>query len=139
MHLNDYHLSVVKNAVEQSHVAVFSNMGQCCVAGTRTFVHEDIYDEFVKKSKEHAQKRVVGDPYDLNTQSGPQVTKGFPKVTHGLLDLTLPFELKLESVLHLFCKIKFATCLKFRLLTLGTFRHDSRSMINLYFTLQKSK
>ena len=70
----------MKNAVEQSHVAVFSNMGQCCVAGTRTFVHEDIYDEFVKKSKEHAQKRVVGDPYDLKTQSGPQVTKGSSKV-----------------------------------------------------------
>ena len=29
--------------------ALFFNMGQCCTAGSRTFVHEDIYDEFVKK------------------------------------------------------------------------------------------
>ena len=65
------------NAVEQSHVAVFSNMGQCCVAGTRTFVHEDIYDDFVKRSKERAEKRVVGDPYELTTESGPQVEKIF--------------------------------------------------------------
>ena len=59
--------------MEQSSIAVFSNMGQCCIAGTRTFVHEDIYDEFVKKSKERAERRVVGDPFDLNTESGPQV------------------------------------------------------------------
>ena len=63
----------VDYSVEMSHHAVFSNMGQCCVAGTRTFVQEDIYDEFVKKTKERAQKRVVGDPYDLKTESGPQV------------------------------------------------------------------
>ena len=63
----------MNNAVEQSHVAVFSNMGQCCVAGTRTFVHEDIYDDFVKRAKERALKRTVGDPYDLTTESGPQV------------------------------------------------------------------
>ena len=29
--------------------ALFFNMGQCCTAGSRTYVHEDIYDEFVKK------------------------------------------------------------------------------------------
>ena len=72
LRLSCCHLAV-DNAVEQSHVAVFSNMGQCCVAGTRTFVHEDIYDEFVKRAKARAEKRVVGDPYDLKTESGPQV------------------------------------------------------------------
>ena len=30
--------------------ALFFNMGQCCTAGSRTYVHEDIYDEFVKKA-----------------------------------------------------------------------------------------
>ena len=48
-------------------------MGQCCIAGSRTFVHEDIYDEFVKKATARAQKRVVGDPYDMTSDSGPQV------------------------------------------------------------------
>ena len=61
--------------MEHAYIAVFSNMGQCCIAGTRTFVHEDIYDAFVKKAKERAEKRVVGDPFDLNTESGPQVEK----------------------------------------------------------------
>lgn len=36
----------VDKAVAQAHLGVFFNQGQCCIAGTRTFVHEDIYDEF---------------------------------------------------------------------------------------------
>ena len=60
-------------AVETSHTGVFMNSGQVCCAGTRTFVQEDIYDEFVKKSKERAIRRVVGDPCDPKTEGGPQV------------------------------------------------------------------
>jgi len=73
-------------AVEWSHKAVFPNMGQCCVAGTRTFVHEDIYDEFVKKATARAQKRTVGDPFDLSSESGPQIDdEQFNKIL-GLID-----------------------------------------------------
>ena len=62
----------VDKVVEAAHNAVMTNMGQCCIAGSRTFVHEDIYDEFVKKSRERAQKRVVGDPWET-VEQGPQV------------------------------------------------------------------
>ena len=48
-------------------------MGQCCTAGSRTYVHEDIYDEFVKKSVARAKAKTVGDPYDPKNESGPQV------------------------------------------------------------------
>ena len=47
--------------------------GQCCTAGSRTFVHESIYDEFVKKAVQRAQNRKVGDPFDDDTEQGPQV------------------------------------------------------------------
>jgi acyl-CoA reductase-like NAD-dependent aldehyde dehydrogenase len=30
-------------------IALLYNMGQCCAAGTRMYVHADIYDEFVQK------------------------------------------------------------------------------------------
>jgi len=50
-----------------------TNMGQCCVAGTRTFVHENIYDEFVKVSRELALKRKIGSPFDPTTINGPQI------------------------------------------------------------------
>ena len=56
-----------------AHQAIFANMGQVCNAGSRTFVHEDIYEEFVKRSVELAKKRVIGDPFDPNTEAGPQV------------------------------------------------------------------
>jgi acyl-CoA reductase-like NAD-dependent aldehyde dehydrogenase len=49
------------------------NQGQVCCAGSRTFVHEDIYDEFIKKAVERAQKRKVGDPFTETTEQGPQV------------------------------------------------------------------
>jgi len=60
-------------AVPAAQEAVMFNQGQCCCAGSRTFVQEGIYDEFVKRSKELALKRVTGDPYEKTTQNGPQI------------------------------------------------------------------
>ena len=48
--------------------------GQCCTAGSRTFVHEDIYDEFVKRAKARAESHKVGDPFQDDTEQGPQVS-----------------------------------------------------------------
>ncbi|PFX22575.1 Retinal dehydrogenase 1 [Stylophora pistillata] len=62
-------------AVEQAHSALFFNQGQCCSAGSRTFVQDAIYDQFVKKSVERAQSRTVGDPFDGKIQQGPQIDK----------------------------------------------------------------
>mgnify|MGYP001299615678 FL=1 len=65
----------VDKAVEISHHAIFFNQGQCCVAGSRTLVHEDIYDEFVRKSVARAKNRKVGDPSTPGVEHGPQVSK----------------------------------------------------------------
>ncbi len=43
------------------------------LAGSRTYVEEKIYDEFVQRSVERAKQRKVGDPFDENTEQGPQV------------------------------------------------------------------
>ena len=53
--------------------AAMTNMGQCCCAGTRTFVQEEIYDQFVEISKMLAEVRVVGSPLDGESQHGPQI------------------------------------------------------------------
>ncbi|CAB1446243.1 unnamed protein product [Pleuronectes platessa] len=63
----------MEEAVEQSHFALFFNQGQCCCAGSRTYVQADIYDEFVERSVERTKRRVVGNPFDLKTEQGPQV------------------------------------------------------------------
>uniref|UniRef100_A0A4D5R9U2 Retinal dehydrogenase 1 n=1 Tax=Scolopendra viridis TaxID=118503 RepID=A0A4D5R9U2_SCOVI len=62
-------------AVELAHNAVMINQGQACSAGSRTLVQEEIYNEFVKLSKEKALKRVVGDPYEAEVEQGPQIDK----------------------------------------------------------------
>lgn len=68
-------------AIEGAHQALFYNQGQCCTAGSRLFVEDRCYDEFVTKSVARAKKRVVGDPFDPNTEQGPQVDQAqFEKV-----------------------------------------------------------
>ncbi len=49
-------------AIEGAHFALFFNQGQCCCAGSRLYVEEKVYDEFVDKSVARAKKR-----------TGPQV------------------------------------------------------------------
>uniref|UniRef100_A0A5S6QX73 Aldedh domain-containing protein n=1 Tax=Trichuris muris TaxID=70415 RepID=A0A5S6QX73_TRIMR len=63
------------HAVATAHSAVFANMGQCCTAGSRCFVQEEIYDKFIARAVELAKKRVVGNPLDSKVNSGPQVDK----------------------------------------------------------------
>jgi aldehyde dehydrogenase (NAD+) len=65
--------SDLDEAVEGSHFALFFNQGQCCCAGSRVFVEEKIYDDFVARSTERAKNRKVGDPFDATTEQGPQV------------------------------------------------------------------
>jgi aldehyde dehydrogenase (NAD+) len=60
-------------AIAGAHNSLFFNQGQCCNAGSRLFVEEKCYDEFVAKSVERAKQRTVGDPFDPKTQQGPQV------------------------------------------------------------------
>lgn len=80
-----------------AHEAVFINHGQTCCAGTRTFVHESIYDKFVKKAKELAEKRKVGDPFDKDTIQGPQIDEEqFQKVLE-LIDSGKKQGAKLET------------------------------------------
>jgi aldehyde dehydrogenase (NAD+) len=68
-------------AVEGAHFGLFFNHGQCCCAGSRVFVEEKIYDEFVEKSGARARKRKVGNPFDPMTEQGPQVDQAqFDKV-----------------------------------------------------------
>jgi len=73
-------------AVEGAHFALFFNQGQCCCAGSRLFVEEKAYDEFVERSAERAKKRTVGDPFHPSTEQGPQVDQAqFDKVM-GYID-----------------------------------------------------
>ncbi|XP_071709750.1 benzaldehyde dehydrogenase, mitochondrial-like [Rutidosis leptorrhynchoides] len=71
----------VDKAVELAHFALFFNQGQCCCAGSRTFVHESVHDEFLEKARARAQKRSVGDPFQKGIEQGPQIdSEQFEKI-----------------------------------------------------------
>ena len=67
----------VDHAIKESHNAIFMNMGQVCTAGSRTFVQDEIYDEFVKRAVQLAKERPIGNPWESSNDSGPQVTMGY--------------------------------------------------------------
>ena len=62
-------------AVPGAAMAIFANSGQICSAGSRLFVEQKIYDEFVERVAAFANNLRVGDPLDPTTQMGPVVSK----------------------------------------------------------------
>jgi aldehyde dehydrogenase (NAD+) len=65
----------IDNTISWVNFGIFFNQGQCCCAGSRIYVQEGIYDEFVKRLRERAEKIVVGDPFAPETFQGPQVSQ----------------------------------------------------------------
>jgi aldehyde dehydrogenase (NAD+) len=63
------------DAVAGAFHAIYFHGGQCCTAGSRLFVEEKIHKDFVQRLAEKAKKRKVGDPYDADTEQGPQVSQ----------------------------------------------------------------
>jgi phenylacetaldehyde dehydrogenase len=53
---------------------IFFNQGQTCTAGSRLYVHSDIYDDVMSALVDHAQSIVVGPGQHPATQMGPLVS-----------------------------------------------------------------
>ncbi|XP_022673197.1 retinal dehydrogenase 2-like [Varroa jacobsoni] len=70
-------------AANIAHTAIMFNAGQCCVAASRLFVHESVYEQFCKKAVELAKKRTVGCPFKCPDQ-GPQIDE---QQTEKILEL----------------------------------------------------
>ena len=69
-------------ALDASLFTIFSINGERCTAGSRIFVQESVYDEFVRKFAERAKRLVVGDPADETTHVGSMITRAhWEKVT----------------------------------------------------------
>ncbi|MFS2106282.1 5-carboxymethyl-2-hydroxymuconate semialdehyde dehydrogenase [Ralstonia sp. Ralssp135] len=69
-------------ALDASLFTIFSINGERCTAGSRIFVQESVYDDFVHKFAERAKRLVVGDPADEKTNVGSMITRAhWEKVT----------------------------------------------------------
>ncbi|KAF5199502.1 Aldehyde dehydrogenase protein [Thalictrum thalictroides] len=62
-------------AIQLAFLANFWNKGEACVAGSRVYVQEGIYDKFVKMAAEKVKMWMVGDPFDPQVHQGPQASK----------------------------------------------------------------
>jgi aldehyde dehydrogenase (NAD+) len=66
--------------------AVFANSGQICSAGSRLFVEQPAYDEFVERVADAGRALKVGDGMDASTDMGPLVSEGQLQRVVGFLD-----------------------------------------------------
>ncbi|EST52465.1 betaine-aldehyde dehydrogenase [Brevibacillus panacihumi W25] len=64
-----------ETAVDYALFAIFANQGEVCSAGSRLLLQEEIYEPFLARLVERAQKIVVGDGADPETEMGPLISK----------------------------------------------------------------
>jgi aldehyde dehydrogenase (NAD+) len=70
-------------AIQGAHFGLYFNQGQCCCAGSRLFVEDQVYDKFVDRLAAMNKSRKLGDPLDPTTEQGPQVDQAqFDKIMH---------------------------------------------------------
>lgn len=66
-----------------AHFALYFNQGQCCCAGSRLFVQEKVYDKMLDKLQAMNSQRRLGNPFDPETEQGPQIDQDqFDKIMH---------------------------------------------------------
>ena len=77
----------IEAAVPGAAMAVFSNSGQICSAGTRLFVEQKVYDEFTGRVADFGKKLRVGNGLDPETQIGPLVSEQQLERVSGYLNI----------------------------------------------------
>jgi aldehyde dehydrogenase (NAD+) len=63
----------LEKAVEGALISIFYNQGEQCTAGSRLFLHEDVYDDFLDAFLERTADLTVGDPLSPTTDIGPLI------------------------------------------------------------------
>lgn len=76
----------IEAAIQGSAAGIFFNAGQACAAGSRLYVHEDVYDEVVAGMAEVASKIKVGDGFDPTSEIGPLASAEHLERVTGYLD-----------------------------------------------------
>ncbi|WP_343079905.1 aldehyde dehydrogenase family protein [Ostreiculturibacter nitratireducens] len=64
-------------AVDSLMDGAMYNAGQCCCGIERIYVHESLYDEFVKKAVAWVEKLKLGSPFESETTIGPMANRRF--------------------------------------------------------------
>ena len=62
------------NAINGIMASIFGASGQSCIAGSRLYLQEDIYNEYLEELKSRVEAIKIGDPLSTSTQLGPLAT-----------------------------------------------------------------
>ena len=65
----------IQGAVQNVITGIYFNSGEVCCAGSRVYVEESIYDEFVQELKTATENVKVGNPFDEATFQGAQTSQ----------------------------------------------------------------
>src|SRR5438552_13469919 len=65
----------IDSAVAGSASAIFFNHGQCCCAGSRLYVQDDVFDKVVEGVSKKAEKIRVGPGMNSSSEMGPLVSQ----------------------------------------------------------------
>jgi len=60
-----------ENAINGITAGIFGATGQSCIAGSRLYIQNNIYEEFLNKLTKRAEKIKIGAPMDADTEMGP--------------------------------------------------------------------
>ncbi|MFD4930495.1 aldehyde dehydrogenase family protein [Peribacillus butanolivorans] len=66
--------ATLEDAVNGAMFGIYFAQGQVCASGSRLFVQESIYDKFMDLFASKVQSIRVGNPLEVTTQMGPQVS-----------------------------------------------------------------
>ena len=74
------------DAIPSSVWSIYYSAGQSCEARSRVLVERSIYDDFVQKFSELADRLRVGDPLDPETQVGSLISAAHREKVHGYVE-----------------------------------------------------
>jgi len=75
----------VENAVVGVLSGIFAAAGQTCIAGSRAYIHESLYEQVVDRLVQRARAIKLGDPLQADTQMGPAATEAQLKKNQAMV------------------------------------------------------
>lgn len=75
-----------ERALDAALRSAFGNNGQACLAGSRILIEKSIFADFVREFTARARRLRLGDPFDKQTELGPQSSRAQMERVLGYLD-----------------------------------------------------
>ncbi len=79
----------IDHAVKGVLFGIFSSAGQACIAGSRLFVHEGVYDDFMARLVQATTRLRVGHPEADGIHVGPLISEAHRGVVENYVQLAL--------------------------------------------------